>query len=185
MLAFWLSCRIEYTTPVLASNSMAERIAPCLLFITSSSGSDINMLPSLGSMLKRQSRVPWSLQPLYSVSPSNSISPKYLLRYMLHPASTSSGPESRLWGSSSTVNPVLALSGSLFILNLIVSVVFTGTAAGVSSSLFFSCIIALSAAAPFARHVTDAAVSKKAHVLFGLGGGAQPNVLSSLSWQML
>ena len=73
---------------------------------------------------------------------------------------------------------IRAFGGSFFILNSLVSVVDIGTAAGVSSNMFFSCTFALSAAASAPKQQIDAAMSKKAHVLFGFGGGSQPKELS-------
>ena len=179
MLAPMLLWSNEYTIPSFASNCIVESMQPSLLFNISSSGNGINLLPSLGHMLKLQSLVALSLQPRYSVSPSSSISAPYLSKYSLHPASASSGPDSRLWGSCGTVNPILAGAGNFVILDFLVFVVVMATFDGVSKCLFFCCISALSTSASSPKQVKEAAVSKNAVVFFGCGGGAQPKVLST------
>ena len=99
----------------------------------------------------------------------------------MHPASASSGPDSRLWGSSGTSNDTFAPSGSLFILSFLVFVVVMGTLEGVSNDLFLSCTSASSATASFPKQVKDATVSKNAVVFLGFGGGAQPKLLPMLT----
>ena len=103
----------------------------------------------------------------------------YLSKYSAHPASTSSGPERMLCGSPGTVNATFAGGGSLFINSSLVLVVLIGMLDGVSSNLFFRCILASLLGAPSIIHVTDAAVSKKLVRCLLFGGGAQPKTLSS------
>ena len=141
------SCIAANTKPCFASYCMVISDKFCVRSDTSSSGNGVNLLPSLGSILNLHNLVCLSRQPRYRVSPSSSISAPCLSSHKVHPASTISAPDIMLWGRCGTVNPILAGSGSLFILFFFVLVVLMGTLDGVSNFLFGSCTSASSTAA--------------------------------------
>ena len=89
--------------------------------------------------------------------------------WTLHPASTNYETATRLWGMLSTLKALLAVNGSFFGFNCRLSVVWIGMCEGVLSDMFDYCIITMSHAAYFCRIDVDAAQSRYAIVLFGVG----------------
>ena len=121
-----------------------------------------------------------SLHPQYRVSPSKSISALCLYIWTPHTASTSSQAAIRLWGVSGTLNAFLAALGIFFNINSSISVVTIAAFFGVPRILFISCSSDILKCVPCPISEYDAAESKKAVVLIGLGGLVQPGRLSSL-----
>ena len=144
-----------------------------------SSSNGVTLLPSSGVMLNLHSLDGWFCHPFYRVSPSYSISAPCLSKWSWHPASTSSAPKIMLCGSLGTWYAVLAYAGSFFIASSNVFFVLIGTAAGVSNSLFCFCIFATIHFARSPMHDMEAAVSRNAVVLLGLGGGRSQGFLSA------
>ena len=121
-----------------------------------------------------------SLHPRYRVSPSNYIYTLCLYIWNPHPASTSSQDAIRLWGMSGTLKDFLAALGSFFNISSRVSAVTIAALFGVPWILFVSCSSDILMWAPRPMSEYDAAESKKAVVLVGLGGLVQPGRSSSL-----
>ena len=121
-----------------------------------------------------------SLHPLYRVSPSNYISALYLYRWTPHHASTSSQAAVRLWRMSGTLKYFLADLEGFFNINSRVFVVAIAALFGVPKILFVSCSSDILTCAPRPISEYDAAESKNAVVLVGLGGLVHPVLSSSL-----